>query len=80
VVEFLRYEVREGPGSAADTPPETRFPISERSRPVKGGFVFRNFWYGKNAGGTLKGVCYLVPMVGFTQPFFITPCDGRKLR
>lgn len=23
---------------------------------------------------------YFVAMVGFTQPFFITPCDGRKLR
>jgi hypothetical protein len=23
---------------------------------------------------------YLVAMVGFTHPFFITPCDGRKLR
>jgi len=23
---------------------------------------------------------YLEAMVGFTQPFFITPCDGRKLR
>jgi hypothetical protein len=23
---------------------------------------------------------YLMAMVGFTQPFFITPCDGRKLR
>jgi hypothetical protein len=24
--------------------------------------------------------CYFEAMVGFTQPFFITPCDGRKLR
>jgi hypothetical protein len=23
---------------------------------------------------------YFEAMVGFTQPFFITPCDGRKLR
>ena len=23
---------------------------------------------------------YFAAMVGFTQPFFITPCDGRKLR
>ena len=23
---------------------------------------------------------YFGAMVGFTQPFFITPCDGRKLR
>ena len=23
---------------------------------------------------------YFGVMVGFTQPFFITPCDGRKLR
>jgi hypothetical protein len=23
---------------------------------------------------------YFDAMVGFTQPFFITPCDGRKLR
>ena len=23
---------------------------------------------------------YFKAMVGFTQPFFITPCDGRKLR
>jgi hypothetical protein len=23
---------------------------------------------------------YFETMVGFTQPFFITPCDGRKLR
>jgi hypothetical protein len=23
---------------------------------------------------------YFVAMVGFTQPFFMMPCDGRKLR
>jgi hypothetical protein len=23
---------------------------------------------------------YFEAMVGFTQPFFITPCDGRRLR
>ena len=23
---------------------------------------------------------YFVAIVGFTHPFFITPCDGRKLR
>jgi len=23
---------------------------------------------------------YFDAIVGFTQPFFITPCDGRKLR
>lgn len=23
---------------------------------------------------------YFEAMVGFTQPFFMTPCDGRKLR
>jgi hypothetical protein len=23
---------------------------------------------------------YFESIVGFTQPFFITPCDGRKLR
>ncbi len=22
---------------------------------------------------------YLVAIVGFTQPFFITPCEGRKV-
>jgi hypothetical protein len=31
-------------------------------------------------GGCLWHKRYFEAMVGFTQPFFITPCDGRKLR
>jgi tetratricopeptide (TPR) repeat protein len=30
--------------------------------------------------GRWRGKRYCDAMVGFTQPFFITPCDGRKLR
>jgi hypothetical protein len=34
-----------------------------------------------DAGGAVdQAKRYFEAMVGFTQPFFITPCDGRKLR
>ena len=34
----------------------------------------------KPEAGSPKPIRYFVAIVGFTHPFFITPCDGRKLR